>query len=512
MAPLDPGAPRSVPADTPRALIIDGRPVDGAAGSFEVTNPADDSVLASVAEADPAQGLAALDAAVRAQDAWRRTAARERAELLRAAFEEVTRRGEDFARLMTLEMGKPLAESRGEVAYGAEFLRWFSEQAVRIAGRCAATPEGGIRQLVTRRPVGPCLLITPWNFPLAMATRKIAPALAAGCTVVVRPASATPLTTLLFAKVLADVGLPDGVVNVLTCRSHAVTDAVLADPRLRKLSFTGSSPVGQSLAATAVRHGLRLSMELGGNAPFVVFDDADVPAAVEGAVAAKMRAMGQACIAANRFIVHEDVAAEFTAGLAERMAALAVGDGTEPGTRVGPLITVEARDAIAALVDRAVAAGAVLVCGGGAPVPTGAHYHRPTVLTGVAPDAEIMTTEIFGPVAPITTFRTEEQALAIANSVPVGLAGYVFTRDLDRVQRLAETMETGMIGVNTGLLSNAAAPFGGVKGSGLGREGSYEGVEEYLETVYVALPDPWRRPRSGPDRDGRRLPGAASGA
>ncbi|RLP11159.1 NAD-dependent succinate-semialdehyde dehydrogenase [Propionibacterium australiense] len=481
----------SVPADTPGTLIIGGAAVPGAAGTFEVTNPADGSVLAAIADADTAQGLAALDAAARAQDTWRRTAPRERAELLRAAFEEITRRRDDFALLMTLEMGKPLAESHGEVTYGAEFVRWFAEQAPRIAGRYASTPEGMLRQLITRRPVGPCLFITPWNFPLAMATRKIAPALAAGCTVVIRPASATPLTTLLFAKVLADVGLPDGVVNVITCRCHDVTDAIIADPRLRKLSFTGSSPVGQSLAAAAARNGLRVSMELGGNAPFIVFGDADVDAAVDGAVAAKMRNMGQACIAANRFIVHESCAPEFTEKLTARLSGLVCGDGAEPGTQVGPLISAADRDAIAGLVDRAIAAGARATCGARIPDLPGSYY-QPTVLTGVAPDAEIMTTEIFGPVAPITTFRTEEQALAIANSVPAGLAGYVFTRDLDRIQRFADAMETGMIGANTGLLSNAAAPFGGVKQSGVGREGSFEGIEEYLETVYVALPDPWR--------------------
>ncbi|MFZ2624365.1 MAG: NAD-dependent succinate-semialdehyde dehydrogenase [Propionibacterium sp.] len=480
-----------IPQDTPRRLLIGGAEREGAAGSFEISNPADGTTLTSIAEADVAQGIAALDAAVAAQQSWQSTAPRQRAELLRAAFDEVQRRTEDFARLMTLEMGKPLAESRAEVAYGSEFLRWFSEQAVRITGRYAPLPEGALRQIVTKRPVGPCLLITPWNFPLAMATRKIAPALAAGCTVVIRPASATPLCTLLLGKVFQDVGLPAGVLNIITGRNHAVTDAVLADARLRKLSFTGSSSVGQQLGAKAAAHSLRTSMELGGNAAFVVFDDADLDAAVEGAKLAKMRNMGEACISANRFLVQESVAAEFTERFTQWMSARVVGDGIDPANQVGPIITTSARDEIAALVDRAVQAGAHVECGATIPQGPGSFY-TPTVLSGVAPDAEIMATEIFGPVAPITTFRTEEEALSIANSVPVGLAGYVFTRDFDRIQRFAERMETGMLGANTGIFSNAAAPFGGVKESGLGREGSFEGIEEYLETIYVALPNPWR--------------------
>ncbi|MFT8396628.1 MAG: NAD-dependent succinate-semialdehyde dehydrogenase [Propionibacterium sp.] len=480
-----------MPQDTPRSLLIGGAEQAGSAGTFEVFNPATGEAITSIAEAGTEQGIAALDAAVDAQESWQSTAPRERAELLRAAFDEVQRRSDDFARLMTLEMGKPLAESRAEIAYGSEFLRWFSEQAVRVTGRYAPTPEGSLRQLITKRPVGPCLLITPWNFPLAMATRKIAPALAAGCTVVIRPASSTPLCTLLFGKVLADAGLPAGVVNVITGRDHAVTDAVLADPRLRKLSFTGSSPVGQKLGAAAARHSLRTSMELGGNAAFVVFGDADLDAALEGAKLAKMRNMGQACISANRFVVHESLAEEFTSRFSEWMSSLTVGDGMDAGTTVGPLISTSARDDIAALVDRAVAAGAHLECGGRVPEGAGSFY-APTVLSAVAPDAEIMTTEIFGPVAPICTFSTEQEALQIANSVPVGLAGYVFTQDFDRIQRFAARMETGMLGANTGLFSNAAAPFGGVKESGLGREGSFEGIEEYLDTIYVALPDPWR--------------------
>lgn len=480
-----------LPADTPRTLYINGKNVEGAAGTFDVTNPATGEVLTSIANADVTQASQALDAAVGAQLEWQSTAPRERADLLRAAFDEVERRKDDFARVMTLEMGKTLAESYGEITYGAEYVRWFSEQAVRIAGRYMPTPEGNLRQLISKRAVGTCLLVTPWNFPLSMATRKIAPALAAGCTVVVRPASSTPLTTLLFGKVLADVGVPDGVVNVITCTDHKVVDSLIDDPRLRKLSFTGSTPVGQMLSAQAAHHNLRISMELGGNAAFVVFDDADVDAAVEGAKAAKMRNMGQACIAANRFILHESIADEFTEKFTAWMSSLPIGDGLDPNTKVGPIIATKDRDNIAALVDRAVEAGAKLETGGEVPTGVGSFY-PPTVLTGVKPDAEIMRTEIFGPVAPITTFSTEQEALDIANSVPVGLAGYVFTRDFDRIQRFAERMETGMIGANTGLFSNAAAPFGGVKESGLGREGSFEGIEEYLETIYVALPNPWR--------------------
>ncbi|EGR94539.1 NAD-dependent succinate-semialdehyde dehydrogenase [Cutibacterium namnetense] len=479
---------RSLPSDLPTKLLIDGEWVDAEASrTFDVIDPATEKFLVAIADASVDQGTDALDAAVRAQRSWADTAPRERAEVLRETFSLVTKRKDDFARLMTLEMGKPLAESYGEVSYGAEFLRWFSEEAVRIRGDYGLLPEGKVRQLVTKRPIGPCLFITPWNFPLAMATRKVAPALAAGCTVVIRPASATPLTTLLLAKTFLDAGLPAGVLNVITGRDHAVTDAVLEDPRLRKLSFTGSTGVGVNLLGKAAKHVLRTSMELGGNAPFIVFDDADLDQAIVGAKAAKMRNMGEVCIAANRFIVHESVAEEFTDKMVEMMSGLVVGDGLDEKSEVGPMITERDREKVDGLVRSAVEAGATVRCGGEIPAGKG-WFYPPTVLAGVPADAEIMQTEIFGPVAPVTTFRTEEEALALANSVPVGLAGYVFTRDTARILRMGQKLEVGMIGANLGAFSNAAAPFGGVKESGLGREGSYQGIEEFLETIYVALP------------------------
>ena len=479
---------RSLPSDLPTKLLIDGEWVDAEPSrTFDVIDPATEKFLVAIADASVDQGTDALDAAVRAQRSWADTAPRERAEVLRETFSLVTKRKDDFARLMTLEMGKPLAESYGEVSYGAEFLRWFSEEAVRIRGDYGLLPEGKVRQLVTKRPIGPCLFITPWNFPLAMATRKVAPALAAGCTVVIRPASATPLTTLLLAKTFLDAGLPAGVLNVITGRDHAVTDAVLEDPRLRKLSFTGSTGVGVNLLGKAAKHVLRTSMELGGNAPFIVFDDADLDQAIVGAKAAKMRNMGEVCIAANRFIVHESVAEEFTDKMVEMMSGLVVGDGLDEKSEVGPMITERDREKVDGLVRSAVEAGATVRCGGEIPAGKG-WFYPPTVLAGVPADAEIMQTEIFGPVAPVTTFRTEEEALALANSVPVGLAGYVFTRDTARILRMGQKLEVGMIGANLGAFSNAAAPFGGVKESGLGREGSYQGIEEFLETIYVALP------------------------
>ena len=479
---------RSLPSDLPTKLLIDGEWVAAEASrTFDVIDPATEKFLVAIADASVDQGTDALDAAVRAQRSWADTAPRERAEVLRETFSLVTKRKDDFARLMTLEMGKPLAESYGEVSYGAEFLRWFSEEAVRIRGDYGLLPEGKVRQLVTKRPIGPCLFITPWNFPLAMATRKVAPALAAGCTVVIRPASATPLTTLLLAKTFLDAGLPAGVLNVITGRDHAVTDAVLEDPRLRKLSFTGSTGVGVNLLGKAAKHVLRTSMELGGNAPFIVFDDADLDQAIVGAKAAKMRNMGEVCIAANRFIVHESVAEEFTDKMVKMMSGLVVGDGLDEKSEVGPMITERDREKVDGLVRSAVETGATVRCGGEIPEGKG-WFYPPTVLAGVPADAEIMQTEIFGPVAPVTTFRTEEEALALANSVPVGLAGYVFTRDTARILRMGQKLEVGMIGANLGAFSNAAAPFGGVKESGLGREGSYQGIEEFLETIYVALP------------------------
>jgi succinate-semialdehyde dehydrogenase/glutarate-semialdehyde dehydrogenase len=486
------GADGALLASVPAGLLLDGVWVDAADGAtVDVVDPSDGSVLRTVADAAPADGMAALAAADRAQADWARTAPRARGELLRRAFDLVMDRSEDFARLITLEMGKPLAESRAEVAYGAEFLRWFSEEAPRIGGRYATAPDGANRLLVTKRPVGPSLLITPWNFPLAMATRKLGPALAAGCTCVLKPAHLTPLTSQLLVAVLIEAGLPPGVVNVITTsRPAAVTGPIIADPRLRKLSFTGSTEVGRRLMAQAADQVLRLSMELGGNAPFVVCHDADLEEAAAGAVAAKMRNGGEACVAANRILVHEAVADAFTEAFVARMAGFVIGPGTQPGTTLGPLIDERARQGVAAMVDGAVAAGAVVATGGTVPEGPG-YFYPPTVLTGVRPDMAIAQEEIFGPVAPVLTFADDDEAVRLANDSPYGLVAFVFTRDLDRALRLSERLEAGMIGVNTGVVSNPAAPFGGVKSSGLGREGGAEGIEEYLETVYVGIRDPF---------------------
>ncbi|MFZ1913034.1 MAG: NAD-dependent succinate-semialdehyde dehydrogenase [Propionicimonas sp.] len=482
----------ALPAGVPTDLFIDGRWRPGGGGRrFVVDDPATGAELAQVADATDADARAALDAAAGAAESWRRTAPRVRSELLRRGYEAIMARADDFALLMTLEMGKPLAEARGEVAYGAEFLRWFAEEAVRGYGRYSAAPDGGQRMLVTKRPVGPCLLITPWNFPLAMATRKSAPALAAGCTVVIKPAALTPLTTLLFAQVMQEVGLPDGVINVIpTSHSGPVTAPLFDDPRLRKLSFTGSTEVGRTLLRQAATGILRTSMELGGNAPFVVFDDADVEAAVTGAFNAKLRNGGQACTAANRFYVQAGIAEEFTTRLAERVAALRVGPGVEPDTQLGPVIDASARERIAGLVSEASAAGARVLTGG-ASLDRPGWFYQPTVLADVPTGARVMTEEIFGPVAPISTFATEDDAVALANGTPFGLISYVFTENLARSLRLSERIETGMLAVNAGVISNPAAPFGGVKHSGLGREGSVEGMEEFLETVYVGIADPF---------------------
>ncbi|RZL78804.1 MAG: NAD-dependent succinate-semialdehyde dehydrogenase [Rhodococcus sp. (in: high G+C Gram-positive bacteria)] len=476
----------------PTGLYIGGqwRPSE-TGNTFPVHDPATGRELAAVADATIADGAAALDAAATAQKAWARTAPRERAELLRAAFDAVIARSDDFAMLMTLEMGKPLPEARGEVTYGAEFLRWFSEEAVRVSGRYSAAPDGKTRLLVHKRPVGPCLFITPWNFPLAMATRKIAPAIAAGCTMIVKPATLTPLTTLLFAQVLEEVGLPAGVLNVIqTSRAGAVTGPLIADPRLRKLSFTGSTEVGRRLLADSAQQVLRTSMELGGNAPFLVFADADIDAAVEGAMVAKLRNMGEACTAANRFIVHESVADEFATKLADKMGRLVVGPGIEADSQLGPLIDQDSRDKVHDLVQDAVATGAAIVTGG-RPVPGDGYFYSPTVLTGVTADARILREEVFGPVAPITTFRDEEHAVQVANDTEYGLVAYVYTRDTARTLRMSEELESGMLGINVGVVSNPAAPFGGVKQSGLGREGGVEGIEEYLDIRYVGLADPY---------------------
>ena len=459
---------------------------------FDVIDPADLSVLSDVADGDAGDALDALDAAVAAQADWAATPPRERGEVLRRAFELITAQADDYARLISLEMGKTLAEAKGEVTYGAEFFRWYAEEAVRIHGRWMHNPAGGSRLLTLKKPVGPCLFITPWNFPLAMGTRKIGPAVAAGCTMVVKPAESTPLTMLRLAATLEEAGLPAGVLNVVTTTgSPAVSEALMADDRLRKVSFTGSTAVGKVLVRQSADELQRVSMELGGNAPFLVFEDADLDAAIDGAMVAKMRNMGEACTAANRFLVQASVAEEFAERLGARMGGLALGRGQDDGVDVGPLIDANAVESVHQLVTDAVHDGATLVCGGH--VPDGPHtsggtFYEPTVLLGVPPAAQINTEEIFGPVAPITTFETEEEAVERANATEYGLVSYAFTRDLGRTIRLAESLAFGMVGINTGLISNAAAPFGGVKSSGFGREGGFEGIEEYLDTTYVSLP------------------------
>jgi succinate-semialdehyde dehydrogenase/glutarate-semialdehyde dehydrogenase len=472
----------------PTGLLIGGTWREGSGGArFDVHDPATGGVLTTCADATPEDGLAALAAAHDAQAGWAATAPRDRGEILRRAFETITERADEFATLMTLEMGKTVAEARGEVAYGAEFFRWFSEEAVRVHGRYSVAPNGATRLLTMKQPVGPTFMITPWNFPLAMGTRKMGPAIAAGCTMVVKPAHETPLTMLLLAEVLEESGLPAGVLNVLTTtHSGAVSEPVVRDPRLRKLTFTGSTAVGKRLVEQSAEQLLRVSMELGGNAPFLVFEDADVDAAVEGAMLAKMRNIGEACTAANRFFAHESVAEEFSRKLAERMGALTVGKGTKKGVDVGPLITAKARDGVHELVTDAVGRGAQVLTGG-EPLPGRGWFYSPTVLAEVPVDSRCLTEEIFGPVAPVCTFTDEADAVAKANATEYGLVGYVYTRDNARVLRVAEALEFGMIGINTGIVSNPAAPFGGVKHSGFGREGGVEGIDEYLETKYVGL-------------------------
>ncbi|WP_419702584.1 NAD-dependent succinate-semialdehyde dehydrogenase [Promicromonospora sp. NFX87] len=470
----------------PDGLLIGGvwRPATAGA-TLTVEDPATGKTIKSIADAGAEDGMAALDAAVDAAAAWAAMPARTRGEILRRAFDLLQERSEEFALLMTLEMGKPLAEARGEVAYGGEFLRWFSEEAVRITGRYGPNPEGTGRIIVSQHPVGPCFLITPWNFPLAMATRKIAPALAAGCTVVIKPAALTPLTTLYLARLLQDAGLPDGVVNVVTTTSSgAVSEPIISDPRLRKLSFTGSTPVGQKLLAQAAPGVLRTSMELGGNAPFVIFEDADLDQAVKGALAAKFRNIGQACTAANRFIVHSSVADEFARRVTAAVNDFVIGRGTESGVTIGPLVDDKAVAKAEALVQDAVARGAELATGGSR-VDGAGSFFEPTVLTGVAPGSDILREEIFGPVLAIATFDTEDEAVALANDTEYGLVSYVYTESLARGQRMIERLETGMMGLNVGVVSNAAAPFGGWKMSGLGREGGAEGIHEYLQTKYT---------------------------
>ena len=472
----------------PKRLLIGGQWRDAAEdGTLAVDDPSTGEALCEVADARPDDALEALSAAAATQAEWAAHPPRERGEILRRAFEALTERTDELALLMTLEMGKPVAESKAEVAYAAEFLRWFSEQAVRIDGRYTVNATGKGRTLVMRQPVGPCVLITPWNFPMAMGTRKIGPAVAAGCTMVCKPASLTPLSMLALGEILQQAGLPDGVLNIVTSsRSGSVMGPLIEDPRTRKLSFTGSTEVGRKLMAQASEQVLRVSMELGGNAPFLVFDDADVDAAVQGAMIAKMRNIGEACTSANRFHVAEPIANEFTDKLAEKMGSLTVGRGTEEGVDVGPLIDDDQRGKVADLVDDALTKGAQAVVGGSMPDGAG-YFYDPTVLGDVPDDARLLREEIFGPVAPVKGFGSEDEAIAAANDTEYGLVAYVYTSNLERAFRVIEGLETGMVGLNQGMVSNAAAPFGGVKASGVGREGGHEGINEYLETKYVAM-------------------------
>lgn len=476
----------------PKGLLIGDSWRDASdGGTFEVENPATGETIATLASATSEDAKAALDAACAVQEKWVRTPARERSEVLLRGFELVAERAEEFATLMTLEMGKPLAEARGEVTYGNEFLRWFSEEAVRLYGRYGATPEGSLRMITTRKPVGPCLLITPWNFPLAMATRKVAPAIAAGCVMVLKPARLTPLTSQYFAQTMLDAGLPAGVLNVVSGKSaSAISNPIMEDDRLRKVSFTGSTPVGQQLLKKAADKVLRTSMELGGNAPFLVFEDADLDAAVEGAMGAKMRNIGEACTAANRFLVHESVAEEFGKRFAAKLDEQVLGNGLDEGVTVGPLVEEKARDSVAALVDGAVEEGAQMLTGGAKGEGAG-YFYQPTVLAGVPKDAQILREEIFGPVAPIITFADEAEAIRLANDTEYGLASYVFTADTSRLFRVSDQLEYGLLGYNTGVISNAAAPFGGVKQSGMGREGGLEGIEEYTSVQYIGIKNPY---------------------
>jgi succinate-semialdehyde dehydrogenase/glutarate-semialdehyde dehydrogenase len=473
-------------SSVPTGLWIGGEERPGSS-TFDVLNPATDEVLTPIANATAADAIAALDAACAVQQSWAATPARERGEVLRAVFEAIIARADDFATLMTLEMGKVVAESMGEVRYGAEFFRWFAEEAVRIAGRYTPSPAGTGRIVVTKQPVGPCYAITPWNFPLAMGTRKIGPALAAGCTMIVKPAQETPLTMMLLAKLMADAGLPAGVLSVLPSnKPREVTTALIDDGRLRKLTFTGSTGVGKALVKQASDKLLRTSMELGGNAPFVVFDDADVDAAVEGAMLAKMRNGGEACTAANRFYVAAPLLDDFTDRFVKKMGELNIGNGLDPSAKLGPLINPNQLTTVQELVDDAVAKGATVAIGGQAPGGPG-NFYPATVLTNVPTNARILKEEVFGPVAPIVGFDTEEQGIAAANDTEYGLAAYIWTESLDRALRVAEAVEAGMVGVNRGVISDPAAPFGGVKESGFGREGGSEGIDEYLDVKYIAL-------------------------
>jgi succinate-semialdehyde dehydrogenase/glutarate-semialdehyde dehydrogenase len=472
----------------PRQLFIGGEWRPAVSGkTFPVEDPATGQTLVEVADGDATDAGAALDAAVAAQPEWAATPPRERSEILRRAFDALIDRIDDLALLMTLEMGKPVADSKAEILYAAEFFRWFSEQAARIDGRYSRAPNGKGRVMVLRQPVGPSVLITPWNFPMAMGTRKVGPAVAAGCTMVMKPAELTPLSSLAMTQILTEAGLPPGVLNVVTTtNAGATTGPIIADPRTRKLSFTGSTEVGKRLIAASAEQVLRVSMELGGNAPFLVFEDADLDAAVEGAVIAKMRNMGEACTAANRFHVHESIVDEFAQRLADRLGSMKLGRGTDEGVEVGPLIDENQRSKVVELVEDAVSKGARPLVGGRSTGDAG-YFFEPTVLVDVPPDARLLREEIFGPVAPIATFASDDEGIAAANDTEYGLVAYAYTTGLDRALHVIESLETGMVGLNQGMVSNPSAPFGGMKQSGLGREGSYEGLEAYLEVKYAAV-------------------------
>ena len=473
--------------DAPTGLLIGGQWSSGRAGTLPVIDPATEQPISEVAAASPEDALEAVAAAEEALPGWAATPPRARAECLRRAYELMSARSEQLARLMVLENGKALSDARGEVLYAAEFFRWYAEEAVRLSGSLTVAPSGANRIMVAHQPVGVSYLITPWNFPAAMATRKIGPALAAGCTVLLKPAKETPLSALAVAQILAEAGVPDGVVNVLpTAKPGPMTEAVLADPRVRKLSFTGSTEVGRMLLRQAADYVLNCSMELGGNAPFLVFEDADIDAAVDGAFLAKMRNGGEACTAANRFYVHEAVAGEFAAKLSQRLAALRVGPGLEEGVELGPLVNADTRGKVASLVESATGAGAAVLTGGRAPDRAG-DFYQPTVLDAVPADAGILSEEIFGPVAPIVRFTSEDEAIRLANDTEYGLVSYLYSGDLRRSLRVAEALEAGMVGINRGVVSDPAAPFGGVKQSGLGREGAHDGLLEYTETKYIAV-------------------------
>jgi succinate-semialdehyde dehydrogenase / glutarate-semialdehyde dehydrogenase len=470
-----------------KQLLIGGEWRDASGGTLEVEDPATGEAIAEVADATPEDAMEALDAAVDKQAEWAQVPAIERGEILRKAFEKLTERADELALLMTLEMGKPVAESKAEIAYAAEFFRWFAGEATRIHGQYNVAGNGVGRVLTMRQPVGPSIMITPWNFPMAMGTRKIGPAIAAGCTIVMKPASQTPLSMLALAQILEESGLPGGVLNVITSSSSGRTmEPLIRDPRARKLSFTGSTEVGRKLLEQAAEQILKVSMELGGNAPFLVFEDADLDAAVEGALLAKMRNIGEACTAANRFHVAEPVAEQFAQKLGEKMGSLKLGRGTEEDVKVGPLINQDAVEKVEELVGDAREKGAKVVVGGQA-VDGAGYFYEPTVLGDVPPSARLLEEEIFGPVAPVTSFESEEDAIKAANNTQFGLVAYVFTSNFKRAIRVIEGLETGMVGLNQGMVSNAAAPFGGWKWSGVGREGGFEGIEEYLETKYVAV-------------------------